>query len=141
MPRPCDLVRPQALASDLAHVTKTRQFAGNPLAGREEMVRATFGFTRRELQVVVAIHDGLAIARIAERLGITEPTVRAHLRSVYSKLGVSSQAAMVLHLFSLCMCTPAPCSACDERSRFVPDVPNGPSSPEGAAPASFIPKP
>ena len=50
----------------------------------------------REREVLVLITEGLANAQIAERLSISDKTVRNHVSSVYDKLGVWSRAqAMV----------------------------------------------
>jgi DNA-binding NarL/FixJ family response regulator len=39
------------------------------------------------------VADGFTDAQIAQRLFVSVRTVNAHLRSVYTKLGVSSRAA------------------------------------------------
>lgn len=50
----------------------------------------------REREIFGLVTDGLANAQIAERLSISEKTVRNHVSSVYDKLGVWSRAqAMV----------------------------------------------
>jgi DNA-binding CsgD family transcriptional regulator/tetratricopeptide (TPR) repeat protein len=57
---------------------------------------ATIGpvtLTAREIDVLRLVGDGLTDAAIAGRLRISVRTVNAHLRSVYTKLGVSSRAA------------------------------------------------
>lgn len=48
--------------------------------------------TRRETEVVDALFDGLRVAQIAERQGVSTHTVRNQLRSIFKKLGVSGQA-------------------------------------------------
>ena len=52
-----------------------------------------FGLTAREAEVLRLLAEGLPDARIAERLFISVPTVKAHLRSIYGKLGVPSRSA------------------------------------------------
>lgn len=49
------------------------------------------GLTRRELEVLGVVAQGLTNAQIAERLIISPTTVNSYLRSIYSKLGVSSR--------------------------------------------------
>jgi DNA-binding NarL/FixJ family response regulator len=49
--------------------------------------------TPRELEVLRLVAQGLTDAQVAEQLIISERTVHSHLRSVYSKLGVSSRTA------------------------------------------------
>ena len=51
------------------------------------------GLTARELEVLRLLAQGLTSAQIAERLVISVVTVNFHVRSIYSKLGVTSRAA------------------------------------------------
>ena len=51
--------------------------------------------TGRELQIAALVASGLLNKEIAVRLHISEWTVCAHLRRIYSKLRVSTRAAMV----------------------------------------------
>ncbi|MFD1470188.1 response regulator [Hymenobacter caeli] len=51
--------------------------------------------TQREQQVVEAIEQGLSYKLVADRLGVTINTVRAHIRIVYEKLQVSSKAELM----------------------------------------------
>ncbi len=53
------------------------------------------GLTERELEVLRAVAQGERSKEIAYRLGITERTVKAHLASIYNKLGVDSRAAAI----------------------------------------------
>ena len=57
--------------------------------------------SRRELEVVELVVDGLTNVEIAVRLGITERTVQAHVAAARAKLGARSRtqlAVMVLRL-------------------------------------------
>jgi NarL family two-component system response regulator YdfI len=49
----------------------------------------------RELEVLNGVAQGERSKEIALRLGISERTVKAHLASIYSKLGVDSRAAAI----------------------------------------------
>jgi DNA-binding CsgD family transcriptional regulator len=51
------------------------------------------GLTHRELEVLRLVAQGLTDAEVADRLFISPRTVGQHLRSVYSKLDVSSRVA------------------------------------------------
>ncbi|HEY8735550.1 MAG TPA: LuxR C-terminal-related transcriptional regulator [Candidatus Dormibacteraeota bacterium] len=48
--------------------------------------------TARELDVLKRVAAGLANREIAEHLGLSSRTVDAHLRSIYSKIGVASRS-------------------------------------------------
>ena len=54
-----------------------------------------FTLTERELEVLRAASRGERSKEIALHLGISERTVKAHLDSVFNKLGVDSRAAAV----------------------------------------------
>jgi DNA-binding NarL/FixJ family response regulator len=49
----------------------------------------------REREVAQLLGEGWRVATIARRLGISEHTVRKHLRGAYNALGVHSQAQLV----------------------------------------------
>ncbi|AQS71300.1 response regulator transcription factor [Streptomyces pactum] len=51
--------------------------------------------TRRETEVLALVAEGLSNQHIAERLHLTEGTVKSHLARVYTKLGVDSRTAAV----------------------------------------------
>ena len=51
------------------------------------------GLTAREVEVLRLLAQGLTSAQIAEQLVIGVVTVNFHVRSIYSKLGVTSRAA------------------------------------------------
>ena len=51
------------------------------------------GLTQREVEVLHLLTEGLTNAKIAETLVVSPYTINAHLRSIYSKLDVSTRAA------------------------------------------------
>jgi non-specific serine/threonine protein kinase len=55
--------------------------------------RNPFGLTTRELEVLRLVTQGLTTTQIAGQLMISPRTADAHLRSIYSKLDVTSRAA------------------------------------------------
>jgi len=52
-----------------------------------------FGLTARELDVLRLVTQGLTTSQIAQQLMISPRTADSHLRSIYSKLAVTSRAA------------------------------------------------
>lgn len=55
--------------------------------------------TNREFEVLDLIGNGLKNKQIAERLLISEPTVRCHLSSIYGKLGVDDRLNLVIKAY------------------------------------------
>ena len=51
--------------------------------------------TRRELDVLAALGDGLSNKAVARRLGISQHTVKFHLESLFRKLGVTGRTEAV----------------------------------------------
>lgn len=49
----------------------------------------------REIEILKLQAEGRTTARIAEELGVTEPTVETHVANLYEKLNVSDRAAAV----------------------------------------------
>ena len=61
----------------------------------ERELGAGFGLSPREIQVVMLILEGLKNAQIAERLFISEVTVKKHVQHICAKLGVSTRTAVL----------------------------------------------
>jgi two-component system nitrate/nitrite response regulator NarL len=59
-----------------------------------------FGLTDRELEVVAEIAAGLNNRDIANKLGISELTVKRHLTNIFDKLGVVSRLELALFAVS-----------------------------------------
>ena len=57
--------------------------------------KSKFDLTEREVEVLTRVAQGDRSKEIAVRLGISERTVKAHLASIYNKLGVDSRAAAI----------------------------------------------
>jgi LuxR family maltose regulon positive regulatory protein len=57
--------------------------------GGETVNVLTEPLSQREQEVLVLIHQGLANKEIAERMSVAPATVKAHIRNLYGKLGVS----------------------------------------------------
>lgn len=69
-----------------ALITPSSTVVGPPLPSPAEL-------TPREMDVLHLLTQGLTNAKIAEHLIISELTVRSHVRSIYSKLGITSRSA------------------------------------------------
>ncbi|GAB3151124.1 response regulator [Amycolatopsis sp. NPDC004378] len=61
----------------------------------DRMRRPAVAVTRREIEVLTLVADGLSNRAIAQRLHLTEGTVKSHLARCYTKLGVDSRTAAV----------------------------------------------
>jgi len=57
--------------------------------------------TRRELEIVKLVAEGLRNREIAQRLFVTEGTIKLHLHNVYEKLGVDGRMELLLRVQSL----------------------------------------
>ncbi len=57
------------------------------------------GLTAREVEVLRLLATGLTDAQIAEQLVLSLHTIHAHLRTIYSKLGVTSRSAATRYAF------------------------------------------
>jgi DNA-binding NarL/FixJ family response regulator len=55
--------------------------------------------TKRERELAILVGEGLTNKEIAKRLFVSESTVRHHLTSVFSKLGVSNRFELILLLY------------------------------------------
>ena len=78
------LLKPEIMARVLAQKTNARSTASEPA-----------NLTDREFEVLRAVAQGERSKEIAANLGISERTVKAHLASIYQKLGVDSRAGAI----------------------------------------------
>jgi two-component system nitrate/nitrite response regulator NarL len=60
-------------------------------------MKAAAILTAREIEVVRMVARGLRNKEIADQLSITEGTVKAHLRTIFEKLGVDSRMKLILY--------------------------------------------
>lgn len=81
----------------MAGITRARSNNGGSGANPDALNIATL--TERERQVVTLIGEGLKNKALAERLFISETTVRHHLSSVFSKLNVSDRLELVIYAY------------------------------------------
>lgn len=84
---------PRLTANLVAHLAGHRNKKANP-----ETVKIA-SLSKRELEIVQHIGDGLKSREIAERLFISEITVRHHLTSIFAKLEVSDRVELMLYAY------------------------------------------
>lgn len=65
--------------------------SGAPAPSRNDL-----GLTDRECELLDALAEGLSNAAIAQRLFVTEKTVKNHLNRIYPKLGVSTRSEAIV---------------------------------------------
>jgi DNA-binding NarL/FixJ family response regulator len=75
------------------HAHRCRHHPAAPPAGADggHGLSRESPLTRRELEILTLVAEGLSNADIARRLWITEQTVKFHLSNIYRKLGVSNR--------------------------------------------------
>jgi DNA-binding NarL/FixJ family response regulator len=76
--------------------TMTRAF-GHVMQREAAMREASRILTPREIEIVRMIAQGLRNRVIAERLSISEGTVKIHLHNVYEKLGIDGRLELMLY--------------------------------------------
>lgn len=74
---------------------------GEALPLRMIDARGAVLLSRREQEVVRCVAEGLSNREIAQRLGLTEHTVKNYLFRIFDKLGVSKRVEVVLYAYSL----------------------------------------
>ena len=92
---PMQEVTAAVLAVTTAAVVISRGDAARLTHEIEPPQRITGGLSERELDVLVHLEQGIAVAEIAATLYLSVHTCRDHLKSVYKKLGVNSQLQAV----------------------------------------------
>lgn len=85
----------QAVAQGLAVIEPELLAFGWP-AGSPELAGLAESLTPRELEVLQLLAEGLANKAIAQRLAISEHTVKFHVNAIMSKLGAQSRTAAVV---------------------------------------------
>lgn len=104
---------PKVLAGEMwldraatAHLVS--HFSRRPDNKREMERRKIATLTDRETEVIALISQGLKNKQIAERLSISEVTVRHHLSSIFSKLGISDRLELLLYAYQYGLASPPP---------------------------------
>jgi DNA-binding NarL/FixJ family response regulator len=69
--------------------------AGRPLPDQDDRLGQAVGLSRREVETIALIAQGLSNEDIARRLHLSTNTLKSHIRQAYRKIGVSSRAQAV----------------------------------------------
>jgi DNA-binding NarL/FixJ family response regulator len=81
--------------------------AAASIAGGQDVVRMAM-LTKREREIILLVSEGLRNKQVADRLFISETTVRHHLTSIFSKLGVSNRLDLVVYSYRHGIAKPPP---------------------------------
>jgi two-component system, NarL family, nitrate/nitrite response regulator NarL len=87
-------LEPSLMAGVLNEMTRSAK--GKKLDPEEVKIAA---LTNREREVVALIGEGIKNKEIADRLFISETTVRHHLTSIFDKLGVADRVELLIYAF------------------------------------------
>lgn len=91
----------QALLDRIMKRKKVAQKPGYRRFDKFDIESGTEHLTKRELDVLKLIGDGLKNKQIAESLAISEPTVRCHLSSIFGKMGVNDRLNLIIKAYQM----------------------------------------
>ena len=77
-------------AAVLLFIVDPANRAGIPVS----WIMDSYGLTRAEAKVALAASSGLTIPETATRAGVSENTIKTHLRRVYAKTGTTRQSEL-----------------------------------------------
>lgn len=68
-----------------------------------EALHTEFGLPPRQREVIEHLFRGHSDKQIADHLGVALPTVRSHLRRIYTRFDVQDRTELVLKIFHVYM--------------------------------------
>jgi len=88
-----DLERRESLSQSIRQIHQHLEIVLDLLAAPQPTELPEFGILgTREREVQALLFKGLSLADVADKLGISESTVKKHVHSIYQKRGVTSRA-------------------------------------------------
>ena len=81
-----DTILPSKIAKRITDAAK------NIVSDREIRLKRAFGFSDREVEIVLMVFEGFTNRQISAALKLTEGTTRNYVSSIYEKLGVENRA-------------------------------------------------
>ncbi|WNF29895.1 response regulator transcription factor [Streptomyces sp. C11-1] len=97
------LLAPEITGRLISEFTRQRAGARPP--------RSVEGLTAREAEVLVLIAQGLSNADIADRLTITDHTVKTHINRLFAKMGLRDRAQAVILAYELGLVVAGTCGS------------------------------
>jgi len=89
---------PALLPKSIRKVYDGEVWIDNPILSQAlETLAADARLSSREMEVVRCVAMGLRNKEVADKLGVSEATIKNHLTSIYSKLGVSDRLELILY--------------------------------------------
>lgn len=100
-------ITPETLVSSLKAVLAGETVVDPLLSGRVAKVAAEseahglywsgmqYGLTQREAEVLLLLSEGFSNRELAERLFVSEETIKSHIKSIYKKLDVTNRSEAV----------------------------------------------
>jgi DNA-binding NarL/FixJ family response regulator len=73
-----------------------RELLAEAVQSRQEARKNRFGLSPRELEIIATVASGASNKELADKLSISELTVKRHLTNIFQKVGVSSRLELAL---------------------------------------------
>jgi len=61
----------------------------------EKALQETYQLTGREIEIVTCVGEGLKNAEIADRLFISEVTVKKHIQNIFEKMEINNRTSLI----------------------------------------------